>query len=272
LALSIVVTGVGVGALIFAPLINHLILSYGWRNAFLLVGIVFFIIITASALVIRPSPMETKTVVDRLKKVQKSQGHQTWPTGKIITTPAFISIAFVFCVAFLAFNTLSVHLVPYAVDLGFSSTASAVALGLVGGFSIPGRLLSGFMSDRIGWQKVLALSLFGMALSLTLLLFLKAQWMLYCFVILYGFCHGSRIPSQVGIISRFFGMDSLGELLGITMAIAQLSGALAPYITGFIFDSTGSYFVAFIIVMVFLLSGGIVTLMMKQPPIAINMP
>jgi MFS family permease len=128
-------------------------------------------------------------------------------------------------------------------------------------------MVSGFISDRIGWQKVLVFSFFGMALSMIWLLFLEATWMLYCFVLFYGIFQGARAPAQVGILGEFFGMRSLGELIGITSAASMLLAALAPSMAGFVFDTTGSYSVAFIIVMAFLFTAGLVATMMREPPI-----
>jgi len=265
LALGIVVAGFGVGGLIFAPLINYLILSYGWRNAFLVIGIFFFIMITVSSIVIKQSPGETTTASDEEADARNPIGIQGWVTGKVVTTLSFAGITFTHCVVILAFQTICVHLVPHAMDVGVSPTASAVALGLLGGFSVPGRIISGFISDRLSWQKIMAASLFGMALFSLWLSFLKGTWMLYCFVFFYGICHGSRVPSYVGILSEFFGMRSLGELIGITTAIGILIAAFAPYVAGFIFDTTGSYFLAFMLVMVLLLSSSIIASVIKKP-------
>jgi MFS family permease len=157
-------------------------------------------------------------------------------------------------------------MVPRATDEGISSTTAAVALGLMGGFSIPGRLIAGFASDRFGGQKILAVSLFGMGLSVLWLVFLNKAWMLYCFVLFYGVCHGSRIPANFGILTEFFGLRSIGELIGVTAATAMLVGAFAPYMAGFIFDTTGSYRAAFGIVIAFLLMGGLITLTIKKGP------
>ncbi|MFC1993326.1 MFS transporter [Chloroflexota bacterium] len=267
LALGIVVSGVGVGALIFAPLINYFIISYGWRIAYLIVGIIFFVIITISSFVIRQSPVDVKTVVGEEGAIPIQVNSQGWTTSKVATAPSFIGMVFIMCVAVVAFQAISVHFVPHATDAGISSTVSAAALGLWGGFSVPGRILSGLISDRIGWQKTLALSLFGMALAVLWLVFLEAPWMLYCFVFFYGFCHGARVPAQFGIISVFFGTRSLGELIGITLAVAQLTGAFAPYMAGFVFDTTGSYFIAFMIIMALLITGCLVAITMRKPPV-----
>ena len=69
----------------------------------------------------------------------------------------------------------------------------------------------------------------------------------------------------MGILGEFFGMHSLGEIIGITMAIGMLTGALAPYLAGFIFDITGSYFLDFMIVMMLLLGGGIIATVITKP-------
>jgi len=265
LALSIVSAGVGVGALIFAPLINYLILNYGWRNAYLTIGILFLIIIAVSSLVIKRSPTYARAGPESNDITLDSSNTEDWPTAKIVTTAPFFGLVLITCAGTLAFNIVSVHLVPHAVDVGISGTAAAAALGLMGGFSIPGRLVSGFISDRIGWQKVLAFSLFGMALSMICILLLKTQWTLYLFVFVFGICSGVRSPAQVGILSAFFGMRSVGELIGITSGISQLISAFAPYIAGFIFDTTGSYFIPFIIVMVFLFAASLFTTVISKP-------
>ena len=265
LALGIVVAGVGMGALAFAPLINYLILSYGWRSTYLIAGILYFIIIAISSLVIKSNPVKPKITSAEEGALQKSVSIPIWTTAKAIFTSSFVGVAFVSATFILTFQILVVHFVPHATDVGISPTVSAAAFGLLGGFSVPGRLMSGFIADRIRWQMTLALSCFGMGLSLLWVLFLNKAWMLYCFVSFYGICHGLRVPASVGILGEFFGMHSLGELIGTVAAISMIIGAFAPYIVGFVFDLTGSYSVAFMLVMVLLLSSGIVAYAMKKP-------
>ena len=89
--------------------------------------------------------------------------------------------------------------------------------------------------------------------------------MLYLFVFFYGICHGGRIASQVGILGEFFGMQSLGELIGITTALNGIVASFAPYMAGFVFDITGSYFTAFMILTILLLIGSIITVVIKNP-------
>ena len=265
LALGVVLAGIGVGAIVFTPLVNYFILISGWRNAYLVVGILFFFTIGLSSLMVKDRPAETTIILDRVESTPNLVRSQSLTTAQILLNPSFVGITLIACSVSFAFTTVSVHLVPYAIDIGVTPTISALALGLLGGFSVPGRIISGFIADRVRWQKIMITSLFGLALLILLLSILKAVWMLYCFVLFYGMFHGSRVSSHVGILGEFFGMSSLGEIIGISMAISMFTGAFAPYLAGFIFDSTGSYFIAFMIVMMLLLGGGIIATVITKP-------
>ena len=265
LALAIVISGAGAGGLIFAPLANYLVIGYGWRQAYLILGIITFLLIFIPSFIIKSSP----------DKVSKFEGHQqepksspfgsSWTTGKIATTLPFVSITFLVCLAELTFQAIAVHLVPHATDAGISPTSSALALGLIGGISIPGRILSGILSEKIGYQRVITLSLFCIAVCLLLLLFLTSTSMLYCFVFLYGICTGMAMTAEVGILGEFFGMHWLGGLLGVSSSIAFVVAAFSPYMMGYIFDVTGSYSIAFMIIIGLLLIGSFISMVMRKP-------
>jgi len=265
LALGVVVAGVGAGVLVFTPLVNYLILISGWRNSYLIVGILFFCTIGLSSLFVKRSPAETTIILEGAESIPNPVRSQGLTTAQILLSSSFAGISFIHCSVSFAFHTVSVHLVPYAMDIGVTPTISAVALGLLGGFSVPGRIISGIIADRVGWQKVIIISQFGLALFILWLSMVKTVWMLYFFVLFYGIFHGSRIAAHVGILGEFFGMRSLGEIIGIITAIAMFTGAFAPYLAGFIFDSTGSYFIAFMIVMMLLLCGGIIATVIRKP-------
>jgi MFS family permease len=179
---------------------------------------------------------------------------------------SFMTVTFIITVAIFSFQAISVHFAPHATDVGISDALAATALGLIGGFSIPGRLISSSVSGAVGWRRALALAVFGMALSLPWLLFLNGAWMLYAFAFSYGICHGIRVPAQLGILEQTFGLESLGQLVGISTAIGQLCGATAPYAMGFIYDQTGSYSTGFYILMAMLVATGILAFMLKGQP------
>jgi MFS family permease len=251
--------------LLFALLADYLISGRGWRDAYLTVGIIFFAIMAASAFVVKKAPVDTRALPNGSGKTPNKPEVLRRERRQNLMSLPFAGITICHCMVVVAFQTIAAHLVPYATDIGIPSTASAAAMGLMGGFSIPGRIIGGHFSERIPWQRILAFSHVGMGLSMLLLLFLQGPWMLYCFVLFYGLCHGSRVSAYLGILGDFFGMGSLGELIGITMAAGMFTGAFAPYLAGFLFDLTQSYRAVFTMLAVFLVASGIIASVLKKP-------
>lgn len=263
LALAIVASGIGIGALIFTPLINYLIFHHGWRNAFLITGTLFLILTVAASLFVRRSPAEVQM---HAGTGMPSEKHSVdLPTSEVLVHTSFLILSFAGCVTVIGFQILSVHLIPFVTDVGIAPTAAAAAVGLMGAFSIPGRLLAGPLSDRIGWRKTLAISLFGLTLTTLWLFFSRSEWMLYGFALLHGLFWGARTTSLHGAIGSFFGMRSLGELIGINGAISNISSAFMPFAAGYIFDFFGSYALVFASLSVLLLVAALLTAIMKRP-------
>jgi len=240
-ALGVVMAGTGVGALVFAPVINHLIAAYGWRQAFVFCGVFFFVAVGLAALVVRSAG----TPVSMPSEEGEKEAAQAHLTRQLVRTPRFILFTGILMVSVFGFQVIVVHLVPFAIDAGISPAVAAAALGLAGGFSIIGRLFFGLLSGRLGWCRILALAQLGTGSALLLLLLVDQVWLLYCFVALYGVFQGARAVSVMGAIGRLFGLRAIGELIGITMAFAQLAGAFGPYLAGCIYDLWGSYTLIF---------------------------
>lgn len=240
-ALAVVMAGVGVGALLFAPLINWFIFTLGWRHAFVAAGVIFFGAVGTSALLVRPLP---QTMVDRHDSSASASGRHPL-IRNLIRTPQFVQITIILSVSVFAFQALTVHLVPFATDAGITAGVAAAALGLAGGFSVVGRMFCGALSERLGWRMSLALAEVGVGAALLLLTVVTRDWMLYGFVVLYGVAQGMRAVSVMGVMGRVFGMLTLGELIGITMAVAQFVGAVGPYAAGYLHDLLGSYSLVF---------------------------
>jgi len=265
LALSIVVAGVGVGALVFAPLINYLIQNYGWRKTYLIIGILFLILIVSSSLVVGRKPPNVQSPPNKEKGIHAQAAMQDPTLLSLLTHPSFIIVALSTCIAIFIFQILSVHFVAYATDLGNTSTVAAAAVGLMGALSIPSRLLGGAVSDRIGWKVTFVGSHFGLALTMTWLLFSRVEWMLYGFALLYGLFWGIRTTALAGLLGNFFGMRSLGTLMGIISATGQTSAAFVPYIAGYVFDRVGSYTMVFAVLAVLMLFVSLLATTLKKP-------
>jgi len=250
-----------VGALVFAPLLNYVIASFGWRPAFIVAGAVFFSILGGAALMMRPSPTERDRTSAQSR--DSSAERSRLPIGRLLGTRQFAGLAGITLIALSALQILLVHLVPYATDSGISAHTAAVALGLLGGFSIPGRMLSGFLSEKVSWRRTLIFAQLGAAAALLSLPLVDQAWTLYCFAALYGICHGIRAVALLGVLGHVFGTRSLGELTGITIAIAQVLGALGPYVAGYLFDRLQTYSITFAALGALVALGALIALKLK---------
>ncbi len=253
MALALVTCGSGIGMIFYPVFINYLISTHGWRSAYLVLGIVVTVCTGLGSAMVKKAPGQPTAIRANLPKPHT-------PLKQIVFSPAFMAVNFAMLTGVFMFQSMSSHLVPFATDSGMSAVTASLALGLLGALSIPGRLIAGILADKVGYKIVLAGALFAMSAGIMILITVRGPLMLYSFVAIFGLAHGLRATSQTGILSVLFGTGSLGMLIGITMAVSQLVGIVAPCFCGFVYDSTGSYVIAFITLGVLTLAGALVLL------------
>jgi len=147
-----------------------------------------------------------------------------------------------------AWYAVQIHQTKYLVEIGFSATAAAWALGFVSLFGIPGQIWLGHLSDRIGREWIWSIASAGFALCFLALIALQSApslWLLYLMVFVQGFL-GYGFTSVLGPIAmELFESKRFGSIYG-TITLASLAGGAAgPWITGVVTDRTGSYAIAF---------------------------
>jgi OFA family oxalate/formate antiporter-like MFS transporter len=138
-----------------------------------------------------------------------------------------------------------VHVVSYAVDMGNSLMDAAVILTLIGATTIPGRLAVGRASDTIGRKAPAITCALLQVGALLWLMWARELWMLYGFAIAFGFLWGGLGVLTTALIADVFGMRSIGAIMGIMSAGWALGAASGPAIGGYVFDVSGTYFMAF---------------------------
>jgi MFS family permease len=147
------------------------------------------------------------------------------------------------CLGFSYFSIV-VHLVPHITDLGISDAKGANILAALGGAGIIGNVLGG-AADRIGNKRVCVIGLMLASATLFWLMSITEVWMFYLFVTIFGIGNGVCITSESPLVAWLFGVTSHGLLLGIISFGFTIGAAIGPLLTGYIFDVTGSYQVAF---------------------------
>ena len=263
--IAFVTTGVGVGGILFSPLINYLIYQFGWRFAFLVIGFLYLFMIGLPALVMKHSPEDIGKRAFGYGSQAKCQPRLDLSIRQVVFKFSFFLLCFLSIIGSLCFYILTVHTVPYAIDTGISPASAALTVGMIGGFTIPGRVIMGYLSEKLGWRWGLTIAFLTASFSMIWLLKLKEIWMLYVFVAFYGIAHGLRMVAQVGIINAFFGKRSLAELIGINTGVAALVSAIGPFMSGRIYDIYGSYFWVMFLMFVVIFGATLMTIFLKPP-------
>jgi len=252
IAVGITVTGFSLGGIIWPPLAQWLISGYGWRQAFLILGLVAFIIIIPLAQFMKHSPQriglrpygESGTLEDKKSLASAVSGLSL---AQAIKTSRFWLFGLIEFCFFFSWGVINVHIVPCAIDIGISAIVAASILSIIAGISVISRLSMGFISNRVGGRLLLSICLALATLALIWLLFAKETWMFYLFAIIFGLAYGGYETVEMLIPSELFGVKSLGAILGAIFLLGAIAMALGPILAGVIFDITGSYGLAFLI-------------------------
>ncbi|MHB8104829.1 MAG: MFS transporter [Dehalococcoidales bacterium] len=240
LALGIVASGSGLGTLLLVPGIERLVSAVGWSQAFVYCGIFSGVLMVGGALFLREPPHNAQ-VLEPAEKASKAT-----VTGAIKDIRLWL-LMLCFLLFFFGTQMILVHLVNYATDVGIDPLIAATFISVIGAVSIIGRLSTGVIAEKIGLYNSLAIVCLALAVSFVMLLFTRATWAFYIFAVVFGLAYGGEVTQIPLSIARFFGTRIMATLMGVTLFITGLGGALGPWLAGKIFDVTASYNWAFII-------------------------
>jgi len=259
LALGIAGAGTGLGTVIMAPFATYLIANLDWRMAYLVLGLIAWVIVVPLSRLLRRDPYEIGALPDGIKAetVAGSQKEQVIEENgsssgglsllQVIRTRSFwlfIVIWFLFASSLFLLMT---HLVPHTTDIGFSATRAATILSLTGAMTTVGRVLLGTASDKIGRKTTAIICALSQAGALVWLIWAQELWMFYLFAVAYGLAYGGMGPSMAALAGDTFGLGRLGAILGVLDVGFGAGAAVGPVIGGLIFDLSGSYFLAFLL-------------------------
>ncbi len=258
--------GTGLGMVLLPLIAAVLIDNFGWRISYTVLGMFILISVIPLSLMLRRDPYQTGELPDgeRMPVNTISQiSEQGLSLREALSIRQLWIIIAIYFIAQFCANTMIVHIVPHAVDLGASLPIASSVLAIIGGLSILGRLVMGFINDRIGNKRTIVICFIILLIALGWLQFTRAIWMLYLFAVIYGFGHGGFFALISPTIAVYFGTRSQGVLLGTVMFGSTIGGALGAYLTGKIFDISGSYSLAFLIMLIVSILGLILSMSIK---------
>jgi MFS family permease len=281
-AVGIVVSGLGLGTLIYSPLAKLFISLWNWRIAFILLAIFIWAVYFTAAFVIRRDPKDlglqpygTASAGRSNKKDTKdSKGNPSSPSAALeismrdaLKMSRFWSLFLIHLLWVLGMATPMVHLVPYATDIGVSPGKATFMLAFIGGISVLGRLVLGALGEKIGLKKSLALMLTIQALTMFWLAFSKEAWMVWSFSLIFGFSYGGLASVFPLVTVEYFGLFAMGAIFGLILLGATIGGVIGPWLAGFIFDLTGRYFWGFVSGALSMLLGLVLVIFLRPGPV-----
>jgi MFS family permease len=241
LAVAIIASGSYLAGTVWPPVVQHFIEKGGWRWTYQ--GIAVFCVTTMPPLALalwRRSPL-----IEMTSGTPPVEPRSPRPLGM---SPAALQtlliIAGLSCC--VAMSMPQVHIVAYCHDLGHGAARGAQMLSLMLGFGIVSRLVSGWICDRIGGRRTLLLGSSLQALALVLFLPFDGLVSLYVLSALFGLFQGGIVPAYAVIVREFFPPDEAGVRVGTVLMATVFGMALGGWMSGVIFDLTGSYQAAFV--------------------------
>jgi len=268
MALGITEAGIGVGTFIMPPLIQLLIIKFGWRiSYFILAGLLFVLGLPASRLT-RLNPSEKGLYPDGMKGTTESKrdgklisNTKDFTFKQAIRTRQFWLLFSLYAISALPFG-IWVHLKAYMVSFDIAEMAAATAIGLSGGAYTAGALVISKLSDRIGRRTPVFISFLSMAVMMLWLVKARQPWEFYLFSTIIGFSWGGFVLFPA-IIADWFGMKFHGSIYGMLDVGWGIGGAAAPLLAGYICDTTGSYELAIVMGATLLFIGTGLSLILK---------
>ncbi len=252
MAVGITEAGIGIGIFIMPLLTQFLIIKFGWRISYLILSGLLFIIGLPASKLMRFNPSEKELYPDGIKRVTESKRNSNLISNirdftfkQAIRARHFWLLFSIYALSTLPFG-VRIHLKAYMISFGIAEMTAATAIGLGGGAYIAGAPVISKLSDRIGRKTPLFISLLLMAMMMLWLIKARQPWEFYLLSIVTGFSWGSFVLFPV-IIADWFGMKFHGSIYGMLEIGWGISAAIGSLLTGYIFDTRGSYELAFII-------------------------
>jgi len=261
LALSIAFSGVGVGSIVMLPWMQARIAEAGWRSACWTLAVIVLVLLAPLNLLPkrRPEDMGLEPDGDRaaasgVTTARPSNVVDTawvaieWTLARAMRTARFWWIFSGYFCALYAWYAVQVHQTKYLVEIGFSASHAAWALGFVSLAGIPGQIALGYVSDRVGREWVWTVGSLGFVLCYVALLLLQQSptpALLYLMVLAQG-ALGYGLTSVIAAIpAEIFQGKHYGTIFGTLSLASIIGGAIGPWVAGALHDRTGSYVLAF---------------------------
>jgi MFS family permease len=260
MAVSVVQSASGFARAFSAPVTTLMISGLGWRGAYLWQGIFMGIILLPLAGLFRGVGQGGG---------RRAHDGQGWTVRQAIRTPHFWLLFLVYMCTGIGSFVVSLHQLAFAVNIGFDKLYAAWVVGMGAFLSLPGIILTGTLSDRVG-REVSAVVTYGVSIvGVVFALMITSpdqHLLLWLHACCFGLTWGARGPAITAKTADLFPGPNLGAILGVISIGTGLGSAIGSWLAGFVFDTTGSYRVAFLLSILFYCAGSVAFWALRRPP------
>ncbi|MFL5145337.1 MAG: MFS transporter [Microvirga sp.] len=237
IAVAICASGNYLSGTLWPPVLQHFVESAGWRPTHVGIGLFCVATLLPLSLAFRRQPAEKHAPEPPPAPAEAR------PVSPALVQALLIVAGFACCVAM---SMPQVHIVAYCGDLGFGAARGAEMLALMLGLGVVSRLVSGWISDRIGGLRTLLLGSVLQGIALLMFLPFKGLVSLYVVSGMFGLFQGGIVPAYALIVRQHFSPREAGARVGTVLMATLFGMALGGWMSGAVFDWTGSYRAAFI--------------------------
>ena len=251
MASGIAATGFAMGGLL-VPLVATLLDTFGWRTAMVSIGSGMLLIPLPLSFLFRRRPEEhgyrdggdaSSTIVVSEDAIS-AESHEVYiPVRQVLKGRAFWHIAVALMFQCIALNAVTVHIMPYLGNIGIARSASSLAVSAITVTNVGGRLIFGWLGDRIEKRQITAASFALSTISLLCFSFVGTGgvWLLVLFLVFFGFGFGGQFTMIAPVIVEYFGRSRFGTIFGFIFAVMRVGGTIGPLLAGWVFDRWSSY-------------------------------
>ena len=264
-AMGIAYIGIGVGGMLVPLIANWLNQSFGWQNALMILGFMMIAIAFPMIWFIKDNP-ESRMLESRSEK-------EKIPFRTILKkrNMYLLIIGSMFSIAAVSGTSQNLKLF-FSFDLGYTQIQSASIMSLVLASSIIGRLLMGWLADKLPKKYVMILIFTLVSCSIPLLYAASTPGVIYLFAIIFGIALGGDYMIIPLMAAELFGVRILGRIMGIVISADVLGEALAPVLVGWLRDQSGTYTIGFSALIVFAILGVVAISLLPKNVNSNNLP
>ena len=263
-ATSSAVSGNAIGQLVIVAALASSLAAIGWRISFLVLAAASFaILLPLTLMIVRPGPTATDTITPA--SPDGGPAPQPLTLKQALTSQPFLLLVGIYAICGIQDFFVATHIVAFAQDQGVGDVLAGNLLAWMGVMGLLGVFTAGVMADALGASRPTALC-FVMRIGIfALILPFQNTPVILIFGLLYGFTFLITAPLTVVFLSNIYGPHRLGTLTGTVSMIHQIAGGLGAFVGGWIYDISGAYDAAFVLMLALSLAATVLTLAVREP-------